>query len=142
VSLTVPYRKFPDPSGAGGIAYYAVIPVSIALPAQNSPRSKRFEGIIDSGATNCIFHADIGKAIGLDVAKGDPLRILGVAGPTSAYMHDVSLYAPGGIIAIRAGFSADLPIAGLLGMKGFFDHFKVTFDPTALACTLERIYKA
>jgi len=142
VNLTVPYKKFPDPSGAAGVAYYAAIPVSIALPAENSPRSRRFEAIIDSGATNCIFHADIGKAIGLDIVKGDPLRTLGITGPTSVYVHDVSLYAPGGIIAIRAGFSADLPIAGLLGMKGFFDQFKIIFDATALACTLERIHKA
>ena len=141
MSLTVPYKKFPDPSGAGGFAYYAAIPVNIALPASNSPRSKRFEAIIDSGASNCIFHADIGRAIGLDIAKGAPLRTLGVAGPTSVYAHDISLHAPGGIIAVRAGFSADLPIAGLLGMKGFFDHFKISFDATALACTLERIYR-
>jgi len=125
----------------GGFAYYAAIPVNIALPAANSPRSKRFEAIIDSGASNCIFHADIGRAIGLDVEKGFPLQTLGVAGPTSVYAHDICLYAPGGIISVRAGFSPDLPIAGLLGMKGFFDSFKITFDASALACTLERIYQ-
>jgi hypothetical protein len=52
----------------------------------------------------------------------------------------VALYVPGGIVNIRAGFSDDLPIAGLLGMNGFFDHFNVYFNPTAHQCELERIF--
>jgi len=67
---------------------------------------------------------------------------MGIAGPANTYLHDISLYAPGGIIAIRAGFSADLPVAGVLGIEGFFDSFKITFDPILLRCELDRIYKA
>jgi hypothetical protein len=63
-------------------------------------------------------------------------------GATDLYLHDISLYAPGGIVSIRAGFSDILPIAGLLGMSGFFEFFKMTFDPTALRVELERIYRA
>lgn len=130
--------KFPDARGEFG--YFAAIPVNIALPAKNSPRSKRFEAIIDSGATRCVFHAQ--KAIGLDVTRGTPETTNGIAGPTTVYLHDISLYAPGGIIALCAAFSLDLPIAGLLGMRGFFDNFKITFDPIALHCELERLYMA
>jgi hypothetical protein len=140
VSLKIPYKKFPD--GKGGFGYYAAVPVNIALPTKNAPRSKRFEAIIDSGASRCVFHAEIGKAIGLDIPTGESESTLGIAGPTPIYLHDVSLYAPGGIIAIRAGFSADLPVAGILGMRGFFDAFKITFDPIALHCELERVHKA
>ncbi len=57
-------------------------------------------------------------------------------------MHDISLYIPGGIVTTKAGFSDNLPILGLLGMTGFFEHFRITFDPAALRCELERIYKA
>ena len=140
VILKIPYTNASD--GKGGFGYYAAVPVNIALPTKNAPRSKRFEAIIDSGASRCIFHAEIGKAIGLDVPKGEVETTLGIAGPTNTYLHDVSLYAPGGIIAIRAGFSADLPVVGVLGISGFFDFFKITFDPTLLRCELERIYKA
>lgn len=140
MSLKIPYRKVPD--GKGGFGYYAAVPVNIALPAKSSPRSKRFEAIIDSGASRCVFHADIGKAIGLDILQGEVETTLGIAGPTDTYLHDIALYAPGGIIAIRAGFSAHLPIAGILGIRGFFDAFKITFDPTMLHCELERVYKA
>ncbi len=138
VSLKIPYKKVPD--GKGGFGYYAIVPVNIALAVKSSPRSKRFEAIIDSGASRCVFHAQIGNAIGLDIKKGEVETTYGVAGPTPIYLHDISLYAPGGIIAIRAGFSEDLPTAGIVGMMGFFEHFKITFDPTALTCELDRLY--
>jgi len=116
--------------------------VNIALPVKNSPRSKRFDAIIDSGASGCLFYASIGRAIGLEIEKGKTAETMGVSGPTKIFLHDISLYAPGGIIETPAGFSDDLPIAGLLGMLGFFDHFKITFDPTALRVELERLYHA
>jgi hypothetical protein len=116
--------------------------VSLALPTKNAPRTKRFEAVIDSGATRCIFHADIGRFVGLEVEKGSMEETLGINGVSRTYLHDILLYAPGGIISIRAGFSEDLPIAGLLGMNGFFDHFRVTFDPIAQHCDLERLFQA
>jgi len=140
VSLKVPYKKLPD--GKGGFGYVAMVPVNIALSTKNAPRSKRFEAIIDSGASRCIFHAQIGRAIGLEIEKGEIESTLGIAGPTETYLHDISLYAPGGIIAVRAGFSANLPVAAVLGFMDFFAHFRITFDPTALHCELERLYQA
>jgi hypothetical protein len=142
VSLKVPYKKYPAPTIQGGFYYAASIPVSIALPKKNAPRSKRFDAIIDSGASNCLFHASIGRAIGLDIEKGEPTQTLAVTGPSNIFLHDVTLYIPGGPVTVRAGFCDHLPIAGLLGMTGFFDHFKLTFDPTAFRVELERIYQA
>jgi hypothetical protein len=46
------------------------------------------------------------------------------------------------LLPTRAGFSDNLPIAGLLGMFGFFEHFIVTFKPTELRVELERVYHA
>jgi len=138
VSFTLPYKNFPD--GQGSSFYSAILPVSIALPVKNAPRSKRFEACIDSGASSCLFHASIGRALGFVIEQGDAQETMGISGPSNIYMHDVALYAPGGVVLTRAGFSDDLPISGLLGMSGFFDHFKITFDPTARACTLDRIF--
>jgi hypothetical protein len=45
-------------------------------------------------------------------------------------------------VLARAGFSDSLPIAGLLGMAGFFENFNITFDPIALCVELERLYRA
>ena len=91
-----------------------------------------------------MFHSDLGKAVGLKVESGERVETLGVNGDrTEVYLHSVSLYVSGGhILKIRAGFTPKLPLAGLLGMTGFFDHFKITFDPTANDFELQRIYQA
>lgn len=70
MSLKIPYRKYPAPNAPSGFCYAASVPVNIGLPAKNAPRSKRFDAIIDSGASACLFHASIGRAIGLDIEKG------------------------------------------------------------------------
>jgi len=135
-----PYKQFPD--GKGGSRYHAVIPVYIALSAKNAPRSKRVEAYVDSGASRTLFHSGIGRAVGFEIEKGELEETIGITGvPVRIYVHDVALYAPGGVIQVRAGFCDALPVAGLLGMVGFFDHFKVTFDPTARQCDLERVYQ-
>ena len=119
-----------------------MLSVSLALPAKNAPRTKRFEAIIDSGASRCMFHASIGRYIGLDIEKGEVEETAGITGEARTYLHDVTLYVPGGPVIIRAAFSEELPTAGLLGMNGFFEHFRITFDPTEEHCELERIHKA
>jgi len=119
VSLKLPYQKYPD-SKTGGFFYAATLPVNLALPYKNAPRSKRFEAIIDSGATVCQFQAGIGRALGLEIEKGEVNETMGISGPTKVYMHDIALYIPGGIVTVKAGFSDGLPILGLLGMNGFF----------------------
>ncbi len=139
--MKVPYQKYP--SKYGRFEYRAVLNVYIALPIKNAIRSKKIEAVIDSGATTCLFHARIGKAVGFNIESGAVRDTFGVDGKASkVYMHDVHLYVPGGIITINAGFSYDLPIAGLLGMSGFFDRFRITFDPTAQHCELERLFQA
>jgi len=122
VTLKIPYKKFP--LHGGGVTYSAILSVNIALPAKNAPRTKRFEAVIDSGASRCIFHASIGRFIGLEIERGPVEETLGISGVSRTCLHDISLYAPGGIVNIRAGFSEDLPIAGLLGiLRPLQSHF-------------------
>lgn len=118
--------------------------MQIGNPTKHSPPTKRFEALIDSGASYCIFHYDIARAIGLDVEKGEKDETVGVSGtPSTIYLHNVSLYVLSGIIKIRAAFSSEIPLAGVLGRKGFFEHFKITFDPSTEppSFELERIYR-
>lgn len=138
--MKLPYSA--SPNKHGGFLYSAILKVSLALPATGAPRSKRFEALIDSGATRCLFHADIGRFLGLDVARGVREETLGISGLDITYLHDVALYIPGGAVIIKAGFKENLPLAGLLGMQGFFEHFVITFDQNALACDLHRIAHA
>jgi len=88
----------------------------------------------------------LGKAIGLNIEKGEEDQTIGVSGkPTTIYLHSVSLYVPGGhILRIRAAFTEELPMAGILGRNGFFENFKVLFDPsgTTAGFEIERFYPA
>ena len=139
--MKFPYKNYPN--GKGGFDSYAVIEVNLSLPGKDRPRSKRFEALIDSGTGRCIFLCTLGRAIGLDVENGEVEQSYGISGTaTVSYLHDIHLYAPSGVIAIRAAFTENLPVAGILGMRGFFEHFKVTFDPIAQRCELERIHRA
>jgi hypothetical protein len=136
------YKTYP--TSRGGDDWWATLPVQLANTRKHSPPCRKFEALIDSGAAICMFHADVGRAIGLDVEKGEEDYTTGISGkPTKIYLHDVSLYPPAHIIKIRAGFTDELPLAGLLGRKGFFEHFKVTFDPSnnPPGFELERIYR-
>jgi hypothetical protein len=58
--------------------------------------------------------------------------------------HTVSLHVLGSMFKIRAGFADKLPAAGLLGRIGFFEHFKITFDPSSnpAGFDLERVSRA
>ena len=67
---------------------------------------------------------------------------MGIQGIARAYIHEITLYLPGGSIDIQAGFMQGLSVPGLLGMNGFFEHFIVKFDPTELALKLDRIHRA
>ena len=70
---------------------------------------------------------------------------MGISGAaTRIYLHNVSLFVLGNMFKIRAGFTDKLPLAGLLGRVGFFEHFKITFDPSSIppGFDLERVYRA
>lgn len=142
--MRFPYKTYPD--NKGGFDWWALLPVQISNPAKHSPPTKRFEALVDSGASRCIFHASLGRAIGLNIEKGEHDQTVGVSGkPTVIYLHNVSLHVPGGhILKIKAAFTAELPMAGILGRNGFFEHFKVLFDPsgTTAGFEIERFYAA
>jgi hypothetical protein len=116
--------------------------VQVARPERNAPRTKRFEAVIDSGATRCLFHASIAAHLGLDLKSGKREVTGGIGGPEETWLHPIALYIPGGPVKIEAAFKENLPLAGLLGMTGFFDQFNITFDSAAQQCVLERIFHA
>jgi hypothetical protein len=106
--------------------------LTVSLIIGHSP-TKKFEAIVDSGSSTCLFHADIGKAHGLKLKEGVKGALGGVVGgfKGEVYYHRVKLCVGGGIIAINAGFSENLSVAALLGRHGFFEHFTVLFDPSS-----------
>ena len=69
---------------------------------------------------------------------------MGVGGRTEVWIHPVSLFVGTQVLQINAAFSGALPVAGLLGRSGFFEYFRITFDPGGdpPGLELERVHKA
>jgi hypothetical protein len=133
------YKNLPTYKGVDD--WLAILPVQISNPAKHSPPSRKFEAVVDSGASICLFHS----SIGLSIEKGELDETMGVSGiPTRIYRHTISLYIFGNTFKIPAGFTDQLPLAGLLGRRGFFEYFKITFDPSSNppGFDLERVYRA
>ncbi len=92
-----------------------------------------YEVLVDSGADLCIFDAQIGKAIGIDVEKGKKCEVFGVGGKASFYyLCKVEIEVGGWSSVIDAGFmpevSGRVMSYGIVGQRGFFGLFKVKFD--------------
>ncbi len=148
MSLQVPYQIFPlkRPSvGLPGVTetWIPILKVSIIV---GHAVSKRFEAVVDSGSGVCLFHADIGKQLGLklkDRERGDLGGVIG-GSKSDVYYHKIKLKVMADIIPITAGFSEKLVVAAILGRHGFFEHYTVTFDPCSSrpGLTVERVHKA
>ena len=112
-----------------GLALRPVIEIKLKLGS----KSFLYEALIDSGADVCLFHSEVGKAIGLDIEKGELRRLIGVGGKSALYyVHEVEIEVGGWAYRIEAGFMPDISGKiiqhGLLGQKGFFENFVVKFD--------------
>ena len=125
------YRKFPsDPSEAFPKRKSVTRPV-IPIIIINGDKKITYLTLIDSGADLCIFHAEIGEQIGINVERGKKLTFNGITKEElTAYFHDVKIGVGGYEYECYAGFSSDIGNMpyGILGQKGFFNLFNVVFD--------------
>jgi len=120
--------------------------IPIGLRYQNRTFPGLYSALLDSGADNCIFHAEVGEELGIDVRSGEGKVFSGMGfGKTTGYSHlvDISvggLWVPRCLVSFSYGLSRDSVTYpgqkegfhyGILGQEGFFDKFKVTFDREA-----------
>lgn len=104
-----------------------VIPVEIGFGNISVPH----EVLVDSGADFCIFDAQIGQVLGIDIEKGDKQEVWGITGVgENYYVHPVTINIGGQLHKIEAGFLPGIARLGygVVGQKGFFDIFVVKFD--------------
>ena len=131
IRLKFDYRKFPaDRSEAFPRRQSATRPV-IPVTLINGDRKVTNLAIIDSGADLCIFHAEIGEQIGIDIESGKVQTFSGITREQlTAYFHNIKIGIGGHEYDCYAGFSRDLANMpyGLLGQVGFFDLFNIVFD--------------
>ena len=104
-----------------------VIPIEIIYKDQSVP----YEVLIDSGADFCIFDAQIGDLLGIDILGGEKKEVWGITGVgESFYIHPVTIKVGGWPYKIKVGFLPGIARLGygVVGQKGFFDIFVVKFD--------------
>jgi len=126
------YQKFPVdskncPFPNKKSALRPVIQVDFETPGGNFG----YLVLIDSRADYCIFHAQIGEQLGLDIKSGDPLVFYGTSGePQKAYFHEITFKIGGNPHTCKVGFSYDMDklAYGLLGQDGFFNKWVVKFE--------------
>ena len=112
--MKFPYRKY----SSTGSAEYPLVKLLLVNPKTKQVFSD-YIGLVDSGASSCVFHALIGEQIGIDIRLGDKLP----------FVHPITLILGGHSFDLDAGFSYDLSMPfGLLGQAGFFEKFRVCFD--------------
>lgn len=88
-------------------------------------------GLVDTGATDCLFDRDVADDLGIRFADSDRTReYVGVGGQSViGYIHPIRFQIHGFSewIEIEAGFiDAELPYQ-LLGQTGFFDNYEINF---------------
>jgi hypothetical protein len=104
-----------------------VIPVEISTATQ----SVWYEVLVDSGADSCIFDAQIGELLGLNIETGEKHYVTGITGaPEPYFVHTITIKVSGWPYSIKAGFKPNFSALGygVVGQKGFFDIFIVKFD--------------
>jgi hypothetical protein len=141
-NLKYRYKQLPLPDG--NFDWVAILLVQVS---KGSKTTTPFEALIDSGATNCLFHSDVAKAVGIEDFKTGAQSATGgvVAGSSMRlYAHEIRLHIGSDNFKITGYFSDQLPIPCLLGRNGFFDKYIVTFDPTESnpGFELTRIHRA
>ena len=105
-----------------------IIPVYISY----RNRSFRYTALIDSGADFCIFDAQVGEYMGIDIKSGHKEIFGGIQekGGAEAFLHKILINIGGKNYEIVVGFSYDIAGHGfgILGQKGFFEKFVVKFN--------------
>ena len=77
--------------------------------------------------------------MGIDILAGKEYELGGISRDIRVpfYFHLLKLNIAGSFIETMVGFSHQMPMAGLLGHNGFFDHFIVTFNAISRPPTFE-----
>ena len=128
--MKYPYTRFPltETDPVTGLDY-AWRPALKVLIWHNHKRTVPLLSILDTGADHCIFDAQIGEHLGINIPKGKPIKISGIGGdPIVGFMHELRLTVAGCSYEAPIVFAYNIPATGILGQTGFFDHFIATFD--------------
>src|SRR3989338_9380594 len=82
----------------------------ITIELAHNGQSIRYEALVDSGADICIFPAELGEILELDISNGEAHEVAGITGQKEYYyIHPVTLIVGGHRFNIEAGFMPNFP---------------------------------
>jgi len=125
------YRKFAFNTPSDFLGKSILKPI-IPIKISRLDTTIQYLALIDSGADFCIFDAEVGEYLKLNVKSGVMIEFGGIQsiGGAKAYIHRINLDLGGYNFITDVGFSYDISKSGhgILGQKGFFDKFSIKFD--------------
>jgi len=132
MTLKFDYVKFQRPVKSKVLGPSAIWPI-IDIELATDTKSLRYSALVDSGADFCIFDAEIGENLGIDVRSGHKELFGGIQKidkQAEAFFHPIQLIVGGKKSYTMVSFSYDIGKSafGVLGQVGFFDLFIVKFD--------------
>ena len=87
------------------------------------------EAYIDSGATISAFNYKVAKVLGIDYKKGKEVISKGITERTKAFKNKIKIIFQNNELELETIFiESDEMQFNLLGLKDFFDAFRITFD--------------
>jgi predicted aspartyl protease len=140
------YRKFPlDPLKNPDFRRKSSLRPVIQIDFETENGGFGYLVLIDSGADFCVFHAEIGEKLGLNVLDGDKLTFYGTSGqPQKAYFHNISFKIGGHLHNAYVGFSYEMKSLayGILGQDGFFNKWVIKFEYLKETIEIKETFKS
>jgi hypothetical protein len=113
-----------------GIKPVPLVHVSFINPKNGNSASVQCR--IDSGADEIVLPAEVGIMLGIQLDKGEALELQGIAqDPVRGYRHNLEMqiehdtHSP---FTVPCIFAFGIKATGLLGLRGFFENYKVSFE--------------
>lgn len=124
--MIIPYRKYKDPDG--NLVWLPIVSVRVKCNKMAVP----IWGLLDSGADITLLSASFAQLFQIDLRKGKSTELFGVLEGSGfrAYLHQVNLSVKdlGSVDTVVAFTNSEkYPDHMILGRRGFFDHFTITF---------------
>jgi hypothetical protein len=106
--------------------------INVKLIHRHSPPTKYIEAWLDTGAHCCMFHASFCRALGIRLEDGIKSELSGVISGDNRpmYFHKTNILIGSSKIETMVDFCESLSVGGLLGRRGFFDHFVFILNGT------------
>lgn len=100
-----------------------------------------YQALVDSGADYCIFSIELAELLEIKLSPKDVVKFMGVGkGSVTGYWSKISIKV-GSVSYITKVVFAEISDFGhgILGQKGFFDHFDVKLSYKKQLIEVERV---